>query len=245
MIKNAPENSKKQESGDANNANEITRRQAISRGLAFLSALSGFNLTKTAEAKDRFSNQEPLPKGALEFQRILEQIEPNVAHTNTGEPVMIDDIMYEKLPTPDPEKVFGSKTGLIISQRFHRFWLFKDGKLLHHGPLGVANKRKGYKTPAGKFTIIREEGPNYMSKEFPSQGGEPNMPFAVFFTNKGHAVHGSPQAFKQENVPKEKLIMGKEYMMLDRSHGCVNTKVKDAELINKTLKKGDPIVILP
>lgn len=50
----------------------------------------------------------------------------------------------------------------------------------------VSTGRRGYATPSGTFTAFRMEKEHY-SKEF----DDAPMPHSIFFTRRGHAIHGS------------------------------------------------------
>ncbi len=67
-----------------------------------------------------------------------------------------------------------------------------------------------YKTPSGIYTVLRKQR-RYMSKAYPDSDGVNNMDFAIFFTNKGHALH-----------------MGSVNWM---SHGCIHIAPKDIPVI--------------
>ena len=60
----------------------------------------------------------------------------------------------------------------------------RDGKLLHTWP--VSTGRMGRFTPAGDFRAFRMEK-DHFSREF----DDAPMPYSIFFTAQGHAVHGS------------------------------------------------------
>lgn len=60
----------------------------------------------------------------------------------------------------------------------------KDGKVLHTWP--VSTGRTGRFTPAGDFRAFRMEKDHY-SQEF----DDAPMPYSIFFTQRGHAIHGS------------------------------------------------------
>jgi lipoprotein-anchoring transpeptidase ErfK/SrfK len=59
-----------------------------------------------------------------------------------------------------------------------------DGVPKYHWP--VSTGRLGYDTPSGTYHPFRME-PVYFSKEF----DDAPMPHAIFFTPRGHAIHGS------------------------------------------------------
>ncbi|RDJ94253.1 hypothetical protein B4Q13_15865, partial [Lacticaseibacillus rhamnosus] len=59
----------------------------------------------------------------------------------------------------------------------------------HHRPAGDARVSTGathYSTPDGSYTPFRMELMHY-SREFDNAG----MPHAIFFTQRGHSIHGS------------------------------------------------------
>ena len=60
----------------------------------------------------------------------------------------------------------------------------RDGQVLHTWP--VSTGRTGRFTPAGNFRAFRMEKDHY-SKEF----DDAPMPNSIFFTDRGHAIHGS------------------------------------------------------
>lgn len=75
----------------------------------------------------------------------------------------------------------------------------RDGRALYQWP--VSTGKSGYDTPNGKFKAFRMEK-DHFSKEW----DEAPMPFSIFFTQKGHAIHGSNDT-KRLGSPA--------------SHGCV------------------------
>ena len=82
-----------------------------------------------------------------------------------------------------------------------------DGRPLHQWP--VSTGKAGYDTPNGKFKAFRMER-DHFSKEW----DEAPMPFSIFFTPKGHAIHGSLDV-KRLGTPA--------------SHGCVRLLPANAE----------------
>lgn len=65
----------------------------------------------------------------------------------------------------------------------------RDGQVLHTWP--VSTGRTGRFTPAGNFRAFRMEKDHY-SKEF----DDAPMPYSIFFTERGHAIHGSYETKK-------------------------------------------------
>src|SRR3954447_23052901 len=73
----------------------------------------------------------------------------------------------------------------------------------------VSTGRRGYDTPAGSFRPFRLEEDHY-SKEW----DDAPMPYSIFFTGEGHAIHGS---YETRNLGRA------------ASHGCVRIAPKNAE----------------
>jgi hypothetical protein len=73
----------------------------------------------------------------------------------------------------------------------------------------VSTGRNGYDTPAGSFRPFRMEEDHY-SKEW----DDAPMPYSIFFTSEGHAIHGS---YETRNLGRA------------ASHGCVRIAPKNAE----------------
>jgi hypothetical protein len=73
----------------------------------------------------------------------------------------------------------------------------------------VSTGRRGYDTPAGSFRPFRMEEDHY-SKEW----DDAPMPYSIFFTGEGHAIHGS---YETRNLGRA------------ASHGCVRLAPKNAE----------------
>lgn len=75
----------------------------------------------------------------------------------------------------------------------------------------VSTGTAGYDTPSGNFTPFRMER-DHFSREW----DDAPMPHAVFFTKKGHAIHGSNHV-KAIGTPA--------------SHGCVRLEPKNARIL--------------
>jgi hypothetical protein len=81
----------------------------------------------------------------------------------------------------------------------------------------VSTGRRGYETPAGSFRPFRLEEDHY-SKEW----DEAPMPYSIFFTGDGHAIHGSYETRR----------LGRR-----ASHGCVRLAPKHAEKLFTLVKR--------
>ncbi len=98
----------------------------------------------------------------------------------------------------------------------------------------VSTGRLGYATPSGLFSAFRMEK-DHFSKEW----DQAPMPYAIFFTDSGHAIHGS---FETKNLGRR------------ASHGCVRLSPKNAAKLfvlvrergltntKVVVSSGDPIV---
>src|SRR5438270_12158586 len=81
----------------------------------------------------------------------------------------------------------------------------------------VSTGRSGYSTPSGNYTPFRMEEDHY-SKEW----DDAPMPHSIFFTPKGHAIHGSYEV-KRLGTPA--------------SHGCVRLSPANAEKLYALVEK--------
>lgn len=81
----------------------------------------------------------------------------------------------------------------------------------------VSTGRRGYETPAGNFRPFRLEEDHY-SKEW----DEAPMPYSIFFTGEGHAIHGS---YETRNLGRR------------ASHGCVRISPRNAEKLFTLIKR--------
>jgi lipoprotein-anchoring transpeptidase ErfK/SrfK len=75
----------------------------------------------------------------------------------------------------------------------------------------------GHDTPSGSYTTFRME-----KEHFSKEWDDAPMPHSIFFTMKGHAIHGS---------------MHTKYLGRPASHGCVRIAPENAELLFKLVKK--------
>jgi len=90
----------------------------------------------------------------------------------------------------------------------------RDGKVLHSWP--VSTGRTGRFTPAGDFRAFRMEK-DHFSREF----DDAPMPYSIFFTQRGHAIHGSFETKK----------LGRP-----ASGGCVRLAPENAKVLFEMVK---------
>jgi hypothetical protein len=91
-----------------------------------------------------------------------------------------------------------------------------DGRPVYQWPVSTG-KAGNYDTPSGKFKAFRMER-DHFSKEW----DDAPMPFSIFFTQKGHAIHGSNDT-KRLGTPA--------------SHGCVRLLPANAEKLFALVEK--------
>ena len=96
---------------------------------------------------------------------------------------------------------------ITIDKSTQQMTVEKDGRALYNWP--VSTGRSGFDTPSGKFKAFRLER-DHFSKEW----DDAPMPFSIFFTPKGHAIHGY---LDTKNIGRP------------ASHGCVRLTKANAE----------------
>jgi hypothetical protein len=103
---------------------------------------------------------------------------------------------------------------ITIDKSAQRMTVAVDGQVRHVWP--VSTGKAGYDTPNGTFKAFRMEADHY-SKEW----DDAPMPHSIFFTQKGHAIHGSFDV-KRIGSPA--------------SHGCVRLEPKNAAVLFALVK---------
>jgi len=93
-----------------------------------------------------------------------------------------------------------------IDKSTQRMTVSENGQVLYNWP--VSTGKTGHATPTGKFQAFRMER-DHFSKEW----DDAPMPYSIFFTKVGHAIHGTYS--KNIGMPV--------------SHGCVRLSVGHAE----------------
>jgi len=104
---------------------------------------------------------------------------------------------------------------ITVNKATQRMLVSVDGQPLYSWK--VSTGRSGYETPSGSFTPFRLEE-DHASKEF---DGAP-MPHSIFFTNRGHAIHGST-ATRRLGSPA--------------SHGCIRLAPSKAKTLFSLVRK--------
>src|SRR5256885_3927203 len=105
---------------------------------------------------------------------------------------------------------------VTIDKSIQQMTVEVDGRPLYHWPVSTG-KGAQYDTPNGKFKAFRMER-DHFSKEW----DDAPMPHSIFFTPKGHAIHGSFDV-KRLGTPA--------------SHGCVRLAPANAEKLYALVEK--------
>jgi hypothetical protein len=105
---------------------------------------------------------------------------------------------------------------VTIDKSIQQMTVAVDGRPLHQWPVSTG-KGAQYDTPNGKFKAFRMER-DHFSKEW----DEAPMPHSIFFTQKGHAIHGSFDV-KRLGTPA--------------SHGCVRLSPANAKTLFELVEK--------
>ncbi len=98
--------------------------------------------------------------------------------------------------------------------------------------------RPDWETPAGNFRVLRKKELTTMSSasfglavDAPGGYSQPNVPWVLYFTDYGHALHGN------DYVP------GDYFGRVRSSHGCVGMRVADARFFYDFAPVGTPVVV--
>lgn len=102
-----------------------------------------------------------------------------------------------------------------IDKSTQRMTVSQDGMQLYNWP--VSTGLRSYDTPGGSFTPFRMEK-DHFSKEW----DDAPMPHSIFFTTRGHAIHGTDH---RRNIGRP------------ASHGCVRLERENARALFDLVKR--------
>jgi hypothetical protein len=102
-----------------------------------------------------------------------------------------------------------------IDKSSQQMTVSRDGRAVHVWPVSTGLSR--YDTPSGSFTPFRMEK-NHFSREW----DDAPMPHSIFFTQRGHAIHGTDHA---RNLGRA------------ASHGCVRLSRANAGMLWDLVKR--------
>lgn len=98
------------------------------------------------------------------------------------------------------------------------------------GKMYCPDIKRSCKTIVGQFAILRKGGKDCRSSRYPVKtGGGAPMPYCMYFSSMGYAVHGST------DVPDQ-----------NASHGCVRITPKAAQWLSANfMQVGTVVIVLP
>ena len=98
---------------------------------------------------------------------------------------------------------------IAVDKAVQRMVVVVDGSVRWIWP--VSTGRRGYETPDGSYTVFRMDEDHY-SEEW----DDAPMPHSIFFTKRGHAIHGSYETKR---------------LGTQASHGCVRLAPVNAAML--------------
>jgi hypothetical protein len=104
---------------------------------------------------------------------------------------------------------------ISVNKSAQRMTVTVDGRQLYDWPVSTGGR--GYDTPSGTFRPFRMEI-DHRSDEW----DDAPMPYSIFFTKIGHAIHGTSE---QRNLGRPV------------SHGCIRLSVKNAATLWELVKQ--------
>lgn len=153
----------------------------------------------------------PAPKTAAK--------KPDTKKAAAKKPDAKRQVAKKKAPPPAPRLV------ITVNKVSQKLTVTLDGDQLYKWPISTG--ARGYDTPSGTFRPFRMEKEHY-SKEW----DDAPMPYSIFFTGEGHALHGSYHI----------KSLGRR-----ASHGCVRIHPDNAAklfaLVQKTGMSNTRVVI--
>jgi hypothetical protein len=102
-----------------------------------------------------------------------------------------------------------------IDKRTQTMTVSRDGALLHRWPVSTGTRR--HDTPVGRYTPFRLEE-DHFSREWDNAP----MPHSIFFTKRGHAIHGTTHL---------------DAIGVPASRGCVRLEPENARLLFDMVKR--------
>ncbi len=125
----------------------------------------------------------------------------------------------------------GSAKSIVIDLSDQWVYAYEGGVQVFASPTSTG--KDGFNTPIGSFSVLSKHRYSTMQG---SAGGEtwyvPDVPFAMYFTDQGHAIHGAPW------VPD--YVFGSGTRL---SHGCAGLSVGNAEWFFNWTPVGTPVQV--
>jgi hypothetical protein len=107
---------------------------------------------------------------------------------------------------------------ILIDKTMQRMTVSVDGQARYSWP--VSTGMTGYETPVGAFTPSR-----LARRHFSREWDDAPMPYSIFFTDAGHAIHGSQ-------------VVGR--LGMPASHGCVRLSPQNAGTLFRLVSAEGP-----
>lgn len=118
----------------------------------------------------------------------------------------------------DANGVPPGKVTIWVDLRTQLISVFRDGHEI--GTAVVVYGAENMKSPTGRFPILTK------SRDYHSRAYDAPMPYSMFITNTGIALHGSPMSSRRA------------------THGCVGLPVEFARLLFSAAQVGDEVQIV-
>ena len=122
----------------------------------------------------------------------------------------------------------GGGRAVVVSLSQQALWAYEDGAVVRS--TYVSTGKEKFRTPAGFYTVNTKVPEQDMAGVI---GGEsynvPKVPDVLYFTNRGHAIHGT---YWHENFG------------VPMSHGCINLPMDVADWIYEWAPLGMPVLIV-
>ncbi|MBA2248275.1 MAG: L,D-transpeptidase [Chloroflexia bacterium] len=132
-----------------------------------------------------------------------------------------------KPPTGNGGGTITGPISVVVDLSQQTAYVYSGGKVIRSTLVNTG--KSGFATPTGTFYINSKYRYDDMRGR---EGGESwdvrNVPYAMYFTNRGHALHGAPWA-KSFGTP--------------RSHGCVNLPMDFAAWLFNNAKVGTKVIV--
>lgn len=118
-------------------------------------------------------------------------------------------VVKKKAPPPEPRLI------ITVNKVSQKMTVELDGEQLYKWPISTG--APGYDTPSGTFKPFRME-----KEHFSKEWDDAPMPYSIFFTGEGHALHGSYHV----------KSLGRR-----ASHGCVRILPANAAILFALVQK--------
>jgi len=118
----------------------------------------------------------------------------------------------------DDKGIPSGKLAIWVDLRRQMISVFRGGHEI--GTAVVVYGADGMQTPTGRFTILRK------AADYHSRAYDAPMPYAMFITNTGVALHGSPMSSRHA------------------THGCIGLPTDFAQLLFSAARLGDRVEVV-